>query len=188
MTLPILVVDDDPDTGKMMAKVFSAWGYQTKVAQDGPTALDLVAQHEFGIAIIDYRMPGMNGVELFHKMRDACPDLAAVFLTGHARLDVVFPAIKAGARRAFETGRLTRADAHRAGAPGPHRTPERSAELDRLSLTAKELNRIPAYVRDSGRMRRIRDRGYLAIAGRVELYDDDGAGHYGDFQAGKPMP
>jgi two-component system response regulator (stage 0 sporulation protein F) len=99
MTLPILVVDDDLDTGKMMAKVFSAWGYDTKVAVDGPMALLLVQQQQFGIAIIDYRMPGMNGVELFHKMRELRPDLAAVFLTGHARLDVVFPAIDAGVLR-----------------------------------------------------------------------------------------
>jgi DNA-binding NtrC family response regulator len=99
MKLPILVVDDDPDAGTMMAKLFSAFGYEAHVAQNGPAALALIQERQFGIAIIDYRMPGMNGVELFRRMRDMRPDLAAIFLTGYTTIDVVYPAIEAGILR-----------------------------------------------------------------------------------------
>src|SRR5437773_2181180 len=99
MNLPILVVDDDLDAGTIMAKLFSAFGYEADVAHSGPAALELIQQKQFGIAIIDYRMPGMNGVELFRRMREIRPDLAAIFLTGYTTIDVVYPAIEAGILR-----------------------------------------------------------------------------------------
>jgi len=99
MKLPILVVDDDRDGATMMARMLSAFGYQAEVAHDGFNALDRIDQQTFGIAIIDYRMPGMNGVELFRQIRSKCPDLSAVFLTGYPTIDVVYPAIEAGILR-----------------------------------------------------------------------------------------
>jgi DNA-binding NtrC family response regulator len=97
--LPILIVDDNQDACAMMAKLLSAFGYQADVAYEGGTALKLVEQTEYGIAIIDYLMPGMNGVDLFREMRNVRPDLAGVFLTGHTTIDVVYPAIQAGILR-----------------------------------------------------------------------------------------
>jgi two-component system, NtrC family, response regulator HydG len=94
--LPILIVDDDPDAGAMMAKLLSACGFDADVAGDGFRALELADRKQFGIAIIDYRMPGMNGVELFRRLREMRPDLAAIFLTGYPTIDVVYPAIEAG--------------------------------------------------------------------------------------------
>jgi len=99
MTLPILIVDDDIDAGDMMAKLLTACGYESDVARDGFTALDLIEDKKFGIAIIDYRMPGMNGVELFRRMREKHPEMAAIFLTGYTTIDVVYPAIEAGVLR-----------------------------------------------------------------------------------------
>jgi DNA-binding NtrC family response regulator len=99
MTLPILIVDDAPETGPLLAKLLSAWGYKSDVAQDGEAALRLIADRQYGMAIIDYRMPGMNGVELFRRMRAMRPDMAAVFLTGYPTIDVVYPAIEAGVLR-----------------------------------------------------------------------------------------
>jgi len=96
MKLPILIVDDDADAGEMMSKLLSACGFQADVARDGYKALELAEDKQFGIAIIDYRMPGMNGVELFRRLREMRPDLAAVFLTGYPTIDVVYPAIEAG--------------------------------------------------------------------------------------------
>jgi YesN/AraC family two-component response regulator len=65
-------------------------------AQDGATALELVEHNAYGLAIIDYSMPGMNGVELFRRLRELRPDLAGIFLTGYTTIDVVYPAIEAG--------------------------------------------------------------------------------------------
>ena len=99
MSLPILIVDDDPDAGTILAKLFAAFGYEADVARVGETALRLIEQKHFGIAIIDYRMPDMNGVELLRRMREVHPDLAAIFLTGYTTIDIVYPAIEAGVLR-----------------------------------------------------------------------------------------
>ncbi len=96
MTLPILLVDDNPDACAMAAKLLWASGYQADIAHDGPSALKLVDQKPYGLAIIDYRMPGMNGVELFRRMREIRPEINGVFLTGYTTIDVVYPAIETG--------------------------------------------------------------------------------------------
>ena len=55
-----------------------AFGYEVDTAHDGPSALQLIERKRYGIAIIDYQMPGMNGVDLFRRIRVARPDLAGV--------------------------------------------------------------------------------------------------------------
>ncbi|HEX5447399.1 MAG TPA: response regulator [Pirellulales bacterium] len=99
LTPSILVVDDDPDACATTAKLLWAWGYQADVAHDGASAHKLADQKKYAIAIIDYMMPGMNGIELFRRMRRLQPDLAAIILTGYTSIDVVYPAIEAGILR-----------------------------------------------------------------------------------------
>jgi len=99
--LPVLLVDDNVDCCTLMAKLLRAMGYQFDVAYDGRSALRLIDQRKYGIAILDYEMPGMNGVDLFRRIRRARPDLAAVFVTGFTGIDVVYPAVEAGILRVF---------------------------------------------------------------------------------------
>jgi DNA-binding NtrC family response regulator len=99
MAFPILLVDDDPDTCTVVATLLRAWRYEADVAYDGQTALALVDQKPYGLAIIDYRLPGMDGVELFRRMRQRRPDIAGVFMTGYTTIDVVYPAIESGILR-----------------------------------------------------------------------------------------
>jgi DNA-binding response OmpR family regulator len=99
MTLPILLVDDDPDCCAVAAKLLWAWGYQADIAHDGPAALKLIDQRPYALAIIDYQLPGMNGVELFRRMRQVRGDVTGIFLTGFTTIEVVSPAIEAGVLR-----------------------------------------------------------------------------------------
>ena len=99
MTLPILVVDHDPQTCALMANLLLARGYHVDVALNGRAALQFIEQKRHGIAIIRYQMPGMNGVDLFRRMRQARPGLAGVFLTGVMTIDAVYPATEAGVLR-----------------------------------------------------------------------------------------
>lgn len=99
MTLPILLIDDNPDACASAAKILWAWGYQADVAHDGTTALDMMARKPYALAIIDYQLPGMNGVELFRRMHQLRPELIGIFLTGFTTIEVVYPAIEAGILR-----------------------------------------------------------------------------------------
>lgn len=94
--MSILLVDDDRDSCYSMAKCLQLLGYDVESAYDPRTALKLVEQKQFGLAITDYQMPRMNGVEMFQRMRQLRPDLPGILLTGFATHDIVSPATKAG--------------------------------------------------------------------------------------------
>lgn len=95
----ILIVDDDAASRIMMAKILTLEGYQVDHADGGNSALTLVRQHDYQLVILDYRMPGMNGVELFGKLREERPEIVGIFLTGYPTVDTVFPAISEGIER-----------------------------------------------------------------------------------------
>jgi CheY-like chemotaxis protein len=92
----ILIVDDNPDACATAAKMLWSLGYQADVAYDGPTALKLVDEHPYSLAIIDYQLPGMNGVELFRALHKQRPGMTGIFLTGFTTEDVISPAFDAG--------------------------------------------------------------------------------------------
>jgi CheY-like chemotaxis protein len=95
----ILVVDDDRGTCAVLAKKLSSHGYEVDVAYDGKQALERVSQQAYDLALVDYRMPGMNGVELFERLRQEQPDIVGVFLTAFATINTVYPAIGVGVER-----------------------------------------------------------------------------------------
>jgi DNA-binding NtrC family response regulator len=97
--LPILIVDDEPDAGAILAKLLSALGYDADVARGGDAALQLADRKNYGVAIVDYVMPGMNGAEVISRLHERRPDLAAILLTGYTTIDVVYPAVEAGVVR-----------------------------------------------------------------------------------------
>src|SRR5580704_5678960 len=92
----VLVVDDDRSTTTIVSKVLAAHGYDVDVANNGQSALALIRRNGYDLAVVDYQMPGMNGVELFRQARIEQPDLRGVFLTAHANINTIFPAIEAG--------------------------------------------------------------------------------------------
>src|SRR5882724_11406504 len=94
--LPIMVVDDNQLICQLLAKRLSLLGYRTDIAYDGCAALKLIETEAYGLAISDYEMPGMNGIELFRCMRRVQPDLPGLLVTGHSKADVEKLAIEAG--------------------------------------------------------------------------------------------
>ena len=95
----ILIVDDDRSSCEILSKILSLRGYRVDIANDGLTALELVQSKTYGLALIDYRMPGMDGVELYRRIRQLRPDVVGVFVTGFPTIDTVYPAIAVGVER-----------------------------------------------------------------------------------------
>lgn len=95
----ILVVDDDRDHCELLSKILVLRRYEVDVALNGPDALELAEHHAYRLALIDYRMPGMNGIELYTRIRKLRPGLVGIFLTGYPSIDTVYPAIGAGVER-----------------------------------------------------------------------------------------
>jgi DNA-binding NtrC family response regulator len=95
----ILIVDDDRSSCEILSKILALRGYRVDTAFDGYTALDLVQERDYGLALIDYRMPGMDGIELYRRIRDLRPEMVGVFVTGFPTIDTVYPAIAVGVER-----------------------------------------------------------------------------------------
>jgi CheY-like chemotaxis protein len=97
--LYILCVDDDPDTCASMSDILTDLGYGVRVAYDGHAALQLVQQHPYGLALLDYRMPGMDGLELYRRIRQLRPSVVAIFVTAFAVSSLMDEARTVGVRK-----------------------------------------------------------------------------------------
>jgi two-component system, sensor histidine kinase and response regulator len=89
----MLVVDDDRACAEVVAQLLRDRGYTADVAFDGAEALRMVAQHPYSLVVLDYQLPGMNGVEVYRRAVELRPELIGLLLTAFPRIDVVFPAI-----------------------------------------------------------------------------------------------
>ena len=90
----ILAVDDDQLARRIVGKSLGGRGYEVDTVSDGIGALDLICTSKYDLAVLDYDMPIMNGIELFHRITDLRPTTIAIFLTAHVGFDTVFPAIE----------------------------------------------------------------------------------------------
>ncbi len=85
-TETILVVEDDPAVAGLIETVLVGAGYVVHRADDGESALDLIARRElkFDLLLTDVVMPGMGGPELVTRLRVDRPDLRVLFASGYA--------------------------------------------------------------------------------------------------------
>ena len=95
----LLVVDDDRTCRDTVRRLLEGRGYEIDTASCGTEALEMVVSRPYALAVLDYQMPGMNGVELYQKIQEVRCDMAAIFLTAFTTLDTVYPAITAGVER-----------------------------------------------------------------------------------------
>ena len=90
MANKILIVDDDPAFIRLVDKILAAKGYEVLKAMNGQEALRLVFDHKPALVLLDVVMPGMDGWEICHRIRDLS-DVPIIMLTGHqmAEEDIV---------------------------------------------------------------------------------------------------
>jgi CheY-like chemotaxis protein len=82
-SISILIVDDEPSVQRFVERVLSEAGYSTKVAGDGPEALEVASRmDEFDLVVTDVMMPQMTGDELARRLRVQHPTVKVLYLTG----------------------------------------------------------------------------------------------------------
>src|SRR5690349_11214120 len=93
----ILIVDDEMVVRDSLGKWFTSEGYSARPAAGAREALEILQQMQFDIALIDIKMPGMDGMELQSRLKEADPDLTVIIMTGYASVDTAVQALKHGA-------------------------------------------------------------------------------------------
>jgi len=81
--LPILIVDDDADFCRIMARTLELKGYRVVTANSGEEAIDIAREKDLQVAFIDVKMPVMDGMETHRRLREINTDLATVMMTAY---------------------------------------------------------------------------------------------------------
>ena len=99
MTAPatLLIADDDPVALALLAEVLAGEGYAVRAASGGAACLELAAREPFELAIVDLRMPDMDGLEVIRRLAVIRPGIPIIILTAFAGIDTAIEAIRAGA-------------------------------------------------------------------------------------------
>lgn len=93
----VLIVDDDSGTTETLSDIFTEMGHNVSMAKDGLEAIKLVSERHYDLALIDIKMPGMNGVEAFRKIKAIRPSVKVVMMTAFALDELIEEARDLGA-------------------------------------------------------------------------------------------
>ena len=93
----ILIVDDDDDTRASLALVLAEKGYGTDGAATGREAVEKARGQAFDLAVVEVKLPDMDGLELLKPLKEMHPDMAVIIATGHATMETAVRALNEGA-------------------------------------------------------------------------------------------
>jgi DNA-binding NtrC family response regulator len=92
----ILVVDDDRDTCENLSDILTDLGYVVQTAGDGLAALELVRGGSFAVALLDFKMPGMDGLALYREIKRISPATVAIMISAYMTPTTAAEACEAG--------------------------------------------------------------------------------------------
>jgi DNA-binding NtrC family response regulator len=93
----VLIVDDNISLSKTMSFVLARKDYDVETAKSGPEAIEKVKQKPFDIIFMDIKMPLMDGVETFRRIKEIRPEAVVMMMTGYSVEGLVQQALQEGA-------------------------------------------------------------------------------------------
>jgi two-component system C4-dicarboxylate transport response regulator DctD len=136
---PVILVDDDPDLLKATAQTMELAGFDVLRFPKAADALVVIDASFAGVVVSDIRMPEIDGLELFERIRRLDPDLPVILMTGHGDIPMAVTAIRDGAydfiAKPFATDHLVQ-------------SVRRAAEKRRLVLENRALRDAAEGARD----------------------------------------
>ena len=94
----VLLVDDEEELVEYLAKRLLREGFTVRATTSGKDAVEVAAEEDFDVAVLDIKMPGMDGVETQRQLRELLPYLQTIILTGHGSIQT---ALETGRQDAF---------------------------------------------------------------------------------------
>jgi len=157
--LKILLVDDEDIVHQTIAPYLEAAGHFMESVYSGGEALKKIAETDYDLAIMDVRMPGMDGFETLARTHSINPELSVVILTGHGNMDMAIQALRLGAVDFLSK---------------PVKLPELEAVLEKSSKV-RELKKIQKRLRQTiseiQNLADLRERGGMMIAESTAMQD-----------------
>ncbi|MCB9949325.1 MAG: response regulator [Rhodospirillaceae bacterium] len=148
-TVRVLVVDDSPDDRELFARTLMAvrsHRYHVNGVGTGPEAMQSVDDNPPDCIVLDYALPGMNGLQLLARFRKTHPTLPVVLVTGHGSEAIAADALKAGAQGYLPKSAVNREDLHRSVQASMRqfqqmrRMDAAQRHLDQLAKEARQAN------------------------------------------------
>lgn len=94
--LNVLVVDDEKTVCSSCERILAQEGYNVDVALSGGEALDKVKGKGFDVVIADWKMPGIDGIEVARRIKKEKPNIAVIMITGYPSVESSIEAIRSG--------------------------------------------------------------------------------------------
>jgi len=94
---PILIVDDEKNIRMTLSQSLESLGVEMDAAGSGEEALAKLRGRDFGLILLDIRMPGMDGMEVLRQVREVRPDIRIIMITAYGTIESAVEAMKLGA-------------------------------------------------------------------------------------------
>ncbi len=96
-SLHILLSDDEEIVHQTIVGYLQDLGHRVDGVYDGSVALKYIEKHDYDVAILDEKMPGMDGLTLLAKAHEIRPEMPVIIITGHGTIDTAIQALRLGA-------------------------------------------------------------------------------------------
>jgi DNA-binding NtrC family response regulator len=96
-TARILIIDDDENIRKVLATILEEEGYYVESVGTAKKAIERTKRKFYNLALIDIRLPDMEGIELLTKVKDTTPRMRKIVITGYPTLQNAVEAVNRGA-------------------------------------------------------------------------------------------
>jgi DNA-binding NtrC family response regulator len=93
----VLLIDDEPELLEVLSERLEARGLKVHTVESGEEAIALVEKTSFDAVVLDLAMPGLDGIETLKRLREICPGIQVVLLTGQATVQKSVEVMKLGA-------------------------------------------------------------------------------------------
>lgn len=92
--MPVLVIEDEPRLRDVFVSAVRELGHPAVAVSDGESAIRKMSGNPYEIVLLDLNLPGMDGMEVFHAIRDHWPNTEVIVATGYGDLDAARHAIR----------------------------------------------------------------------------------------------